>query len=396
MLATAPVVSLLDVILALILGRNPFSFQTGQMANVMITLFLLTMYGVMVGGISQMREIVKEQDVYKRERLVNLKILPYVLSKIWVAGVLALYQAAVYTIVHHLAFDMPGGLLEFLQVYATMTLATLAGMMLGLFASALAPTPSSAPLLVIMLILPQIVLGGALIPIPGFVSAPTSTRWAFEALMGISGPGSDIAADICWALPPDVRAAMTMDDKQAYGCRCLGLNMLREESCNYPGLSEFYNPAIDQPPPVEPAPLGPPPAEPVIPERPVQPADQSDNVAMADFFLQLQAWETQATAIQEDYKKQIEAYQARADVYKSEAIAYQQELIEWQIAQASAVTAAEGVVETFKTGFGWTYVDKENGPAYWGKIIFTWLVQSGIIMILFVGILFLQKRKDVT
>ena len=57
---------------------------------------------------------------------------------------------------------------------------------------------------------------------------------------------------------------------------------------------------------------------------------------MADFFVQLQAWEKEATAIQEDYKKQIEAYQARSEVYKSEAIAYQQELIKWQIAQASA------------------------------------------------------------
>jgi ABC-type multidrug transport system ATPase subunit len=396
MLATAPLVSLLDVILALLLGRNPFAFSDGQMANVMITLFLLTIYGVMVGGISQMREIVKEQDVYKRERLVNLQILPYVLSKVWVAALLGLYQAAVYTIVHYLAFDMPGGVVEFFQVYITMTLATIAGMMLGLFASALAPTASSAPLLVIILMLPQIVLGGALIPIPGFVSAPTSTRWAFEALMGITGPGSDIAADICWALPPDVREAMTIEDKLANGCRCMGLNMLKEESCNYPGLAEFYNPAIEEPPPVEPAPLGLPPPEPVIPERPVQPVDQSDNVAMADFFVQLQAWETQATAIQEDYKKQIEAYQAQSEVYKSEAIAYQEELIKWQIAQASAVTPAEGVVDTFNTGFGWTYVDKENGPAYWGKIIFTWLVQSSIIMVLFVAILFLQKRKDVT
>ena len=119
MLATAPLVSLLDVILALLLGRNPFSFSTGAMANVMITLFLLTMNGVMVGGISQMREIVKEQEVYKRERLVNLQILPYVLSKVWVAALLGLYQAAVYTIVHYLAFDMPGGPVEFFQVYIT-------------------------------------------------------------------------------------------------------------------------------------------------------------------------------------------------------------------------------------------------------------------------------------
>jgi hypothetical protein len=37
-------------------------------------------------------------------------------------------------------------------------------------------------------------------------------------------------------------------------------------------------------------------------------------------------------------------------------------------------------------------VDKENGPVYWGKII-SWLVQSAIIMILFVAILFLQNEK---
>jgi ABC-type multidrug transport system ATPase subunit len=396
MLATAPVVSLLDVILAVLLGRDPFSFQSGSMANVMITLFLMTMYGVMVGGISQMREIVKEQDIYKRERLVNLQILPYVLSKIWVAAVLALYQAIAYTVVHYLAFDMPGGVMEFVQVYITMALVTLAGMMLGLFASALAPNANSAPLLVIILMLPQIVLAGALVPLPTFISAPTSTRWAFEALMSITGPGSDVAKDICWALPIDVRTAMTLEDKKANGCNCLGLNMLKEENCNYPGLGEFYNPAIDQPPPVEPPPLGEPPPEPVLPERPVEPVDQSDNVAMAEFFTRLKEWETQATAIQEDYKRQIEDYQAKSELYKTEIVTYQEELIKWQIAQASAVTPAEGVVNTFYTGVGWSFVDKENSLAYWSKIITTWLVQFGIILILFVAILYLQKRKDVT
>ncbi len=396
MLVTAPIVSLLDVILAILLGRNPFAFENGSMPNVMITLFLMTIYGVMVGGISQMREIVKEQEIYKRERLVNLQILPYVLSKIWVAAVLALYQALAYTIVHYLAFEMPGGVLEFVQVYITMVLATLAGMMLGLFASALAPNANSAPLLVIMLMLPQIVLAGALVPLPTFVSAPISTRWAFEALMSITATGSDVAADICWALPKDVREAMSIQDKLANGCRCMGLNMLNKESCNYPGLGQFYNAAVDQQPPVEPAPLGPPPPEPVIPERPVQPLDQSDSVAMADFFTELQAWEQQATKIQEDYKKQIETYQAQSEVYKSEIITYQQDLINWQIGQASAVTPAESTMEVFYTGIGWSFVDKENPAAYWAKIIRTWMVQLGIISILFVAILFLQKRKDVT
>ena len=396
MLATAPLVSLLDVVLSIVMGRNPFDFNGGDAARVIITLFLLTIYGVLVGGISQMREIVKEQEVYKRERLVNLKILPYVLSKVWVAAILALYQALAYTVVHYLAFDMPGGGLEFFQIYITLTLATLAGMMLGLFASALAPNASSAPLLVIILMLPQIVLGGALIPLPTFVSAPTSTRWALEALMSITGPGSDLAADVCMALPPDVRAAMTIEDKLANGCKCLGLNMLKEESCNFPGLGSFYNPAVDQPPPVEPTPFPPPPPEPVLPERPIQPADQSDNVAMADFFVQLQAWEQEATAIQEEYKRQIEAYQAQSEVYKNEVITYQTNLAEWRVGQGSAVSPAEFAVNKFYTDLSWTVVDKEDPAAYWGKIFRAWAVQSFIILVLFTTILFLQKRKDVT
>jgi len=396
MLATAPVVSLLDVILSLVLGRNPFDFYDGQMANVMITLFLLTIYGIMVGGISQMREIVKEGDIYKRERLVNLKILPYVMSKIWVAALLAFYQAAVYTIVHYLSFDMPGGTLEFFQVYITMTLATLAGMMLGLFASALAPNSSSAPLMVIILMLPQIVLGGALIPIPTSISAPTSSRWAFEALMSITGPGSDVAADQCWALPEDVRAAMTIEQKVENNCNCMGPNMLKEESCNHPGLGEFYNPAIDESPPVEPAPLGDPPPEPIIPERPVEPADQSDTVAMAEFFNAIKVWEEQATAIQEDYKRQLEDFQVRAEVYQTEKVAYETARINQQIALQSAIAPAEGVVKTFYDGVSWSYVDKEDRAAYFAKITKAWFVQFLICTILFVAILYLQKRKDVT
>ena len=374
MLATAPLVSLLDVVLSAVMGRDPFSFQDGDIARVMITLFLMTIYGVMVGGISQMREIVKEADIYRRERLVNLKILPYVLSKVWVAALLAFYQAAAYTIVHYLAFDMPGGALEFGQVYITMTLATLAGMMLGLFASALAPNASSAPLMVIILMLPQIVLGGALIPVPDFITSFTSTRWAFEALMSITGPGSDVAADACWKLPQEVQAAMSIEDKLAQGCRCMGINMLKEESCNHPGLGKFWIPAVDEPLPVEPAPLPPEPA------RPVEPENQSDNVAMAEFFAKLQTYEVEVQA----YKLQIEQYQ-------KDRVAYETDRAELQI----AVAPAEGVVRNFYQAFPFMYVDKDDPVAYYGKVGFTWFVQGLICLILFAAILYLQKRKDV-
>jgi len=387
MLATAPLVSLLDVVLSLVMGRNPFDFNDGDMAQVMITLFLLTIYGVMVGGISQMREIVKEGDIYKRERLVNLKILPYVMSKVWVAVLLALFQAIIYTIVHYLAFDMPGGTAEFFQIYITMILATLAGMMLGLFASALAPNSSSAPLIVIILMLPQIVLGGALIPLPESVSAPTSTRWAFEALMSITGPGSDVAADACWQLDEDVQNAMTLEDKLNNGCNCMGVNVLRIESCNHPGSGKFYVPMVDQPLPDISEPLGSPP-ELVIPEIPVAPEDQSDLEAVAEFFKELEAFQVDFTKNRTNFETELANYMSQADLYQREAAVY------GEIQGRSSL--AEQIVRQFYNGAGWTYVNKKDTGAYIAKITSTWLVQGLIILILLVAILYLQKRKDVT
>ena len=108
MLVAAPLVGLLDVVLSFAIGRDPYNQATGNMADVITTIFILTVYGVLVGALSQMREFVKEREIYKRERLVNLKILPYVLSKVWVAVILAFYQAGAYLIVRYLAFDVPG------------------------------------------------------------------------------------------------------------------------------------------------------------------------------------------------------------------------------------------------------------------------------------------------
>ncbi len=405
MLAAPPLVSLLDVILALVLGRDPFNFFEGSMPNVMITLFLLTVYGVMVGGLAQMREIVKENDVYKRERLVNLRLFPYVMSKIWVAALLAIYASLVYMVVHYLAFDMPGGTTEFVLMFISLALATMAGMMLGLFASALAPNANSAPLIVVLLMLPQIVLGGALVPLPETITAPISTRWAFQAFMGITGVGTDVAADACWQLEDEVQHQMDLDFKNE-NCLCMGTNALRVDSCNYPGLGQFYNPVIDQPPPgpceleepVEPTR----PPEPAIPPRPPEPEDQSDNLAMAKWREETLAWEEQAEGIRNGYRAELEAYEGELGRFREEAQTYQacvvaaeSSQVEQRIALEASVLPAEELIRQFYPGFGWTFVDKNNTVAYRTMILKTWAAQLVIILILFVLIMFLLKRKDV-
>jgi ABC-type multidrug transport system ATPase subunit len=394
MLLAPPLIAALDFVIAPLMGRAPFDYFSGDAANGAITLFLLTIYSLLMGGFSQMREFVKETDVYKRERLVNLKIFPYVSSKVWVALLLSFYQGACFTIIHFLAFDMPGGALEFGLFYVTLVLAALAGMMGGLLASAISPTASAAPLLMIMLIVPQIVLSGALAPVPENISAIASTRWTYESLMGITGIGADVDADLCWKLPDELRDAMSIDDKAAQGCNCMGVAVFDQESCNFPGLGQYYKPEIDQAGPVEPAELADKPAEPEIPPAPEAPADQNDQVAMVQYMNSLEAYQKEVDEIQTSYKNAMKLYESQAEVYESQMEDYQEAKLKYEGARAEAVNSAEGLIENVKKEIGWAFVNKNDPKVFWPWLISTWGAQSIIIIIYFILILVIFKRKD--
>jgi ABC-type multidrug transport system ATPase subunit/pSer/pThr/pTyr-binding forkhead associated (FHA) protein len=393
MLLSPPLVAMLDVLLSVVLGRDLFNYTTGNMGNALITLFQPGMVAIMVGALAMMREFIKETEVYKRERLVNLKVLPYVLSKLWVAGLLALYQAACYTVIHYLAFTMPGGATEFLLIYVTLLLASLAGMAMGLLASAIAPNANAAPLIVILLIIPQVALGGALIPVPSVASTPISARWSFEALVGITGAASDLAADPCWALPADQRNALTLDQKQAMGCTCMGLNALNPASCSFPGLGAYYVPALDQPEPQRPTAIGDPPPEPVLPPEPQAPADPTDTQAMAEYARQLEAYQQQVDSLQTAYQQQLAAYQAQATQYQAGIQAYQAALANWNIARSTAVGKAESVLGRFHEDFGWAFVDKGDSQLFWSRLLLTWGAQALVIAVMFFITLFAIARK---
>ncbi|MFQ5409896.1 MAG: ABC transporter permease, partial [Anaerolineales bacterium] len=275
MLATAPLLGSLDFIIA---RRDMFDAAIGDPSQVFLTLLTLTVIALFVGAMSQMREIVKETDIYKRERLVNLQLLPYVLSKVWVAVLLALYQSAAYLLIRYIAVDMPGNFGDALLLYVTVLLATMAGMMLGLFVSAVSPNPATAPLLTVLLLIPQMIFSGGLLPIKSFgpvgevISYAISGRWALEALITQAGVGHDVATDACWLLPEDEREALTAAEKA--DCTCMGEQLY--DRCYFPGLQANYLPALDEPEPVapvEPEAPGTPPPEPAMPPEPVMPPE---------------------------------------------------------------------------------------------------------------------------
>jgi hypothetical protein len=268
-------------------------------------------------------------------------------------------------------------------------------MMLGLLASALAANQASAPLTLITMIIPLIVLSGILAPVPNAVSQFASTRWGFQSLIGITGMGSDVAADPCWQLNKDLRDSMKLDEKSHFQCKCMGVQVFNQNSCNFPGTGDYYVAEIDQPAPVEPQALPAQPPQPVIPAAPNPPTDQYNQVQTVQYLNSLVSYQDQVQNIQDNYRNQMDLYQVMADVYKSQMTKYQEDMATYNVARISAVNTAEGNIQAMADHYGWAFVDKKNASIYIPWLLNTWFAQLVIVAVYFVIILILVKRKDV-
>jgi ABC transport system ATP-binding/permease protein len=185
--ALAPVLGLLDFI---IWRRDVLSLQTGNATRASLMLFMSCIVGILVGTITSVREIVKEDAVYRRERMVGLKVMPYIASKVLIGFVFALYSGIVLFLLKIAAVDFSGlPAASLAQLFLAIMLGTFAGVMWGLLVSAIAPSEDRAMLLVILVLVPQFMFSGAMVPLRDLgwfgkiVGSITSTRWQFGAMV---------------------------------------------------------------------------------------------------------------------------------------------------------------------------------------------------------------------
>jgi ABC transport system ATP-binding/permease protein len=375
-------------------SRIPYAFNGGDFNHVIITLIAMTNTALLVGGMALMRELVKEREIYKRERMVNLRFSSYMLSKVWFALVLALYQTACFVVIRYLAFDMPGGFQEAAYFFLTVFLLIVAGMMMGLFSSALAPNANAAPLLMILFVIPQMVFGGALVPLPDPITAPASSRWAFQSILAIYGAGSDVAADPCWVLPKEQRDSLTLDQKNTM-CKCMGVNALHEDSCNFPGLGQYYVSAIDQKDPQKPADPPPQPAQPQFPPAPPKPTDFNSLPLLQKYLSDLTAYNSQVDQIRSKFQQEMDAWQEQQKTFQTQIETYQKDLTDLEVRRSIAIGSAESSIDHYRKDYGWTFVDKNNHQEYMQTLLFTWGAQLVIILVLFAGTVIIQRRREV-
>lgn len=151
-------------------------------------LFIMALAGSLLGLFAASYEIVKEEPIYQRERMVNLKIGPYLLSKMVVLAGFALVQAFLFLLVLRMKITFPDQgvfLPAGIEMYVTLVLTALASMALGLLISALVTSHSTVIYVVLVVLFVQILFAGAIFEIPPVaqpVSYLTTTRWALEAL----------------------------------------------------------------------------------------------------------------------------------------------------------------------------------------------------------------------
>jgi hypothetical protein len=153
-------------------------------------------------------QICTEFPIFFRERLVNLRIVPYVASKFVVLAPLLVVVCILMLGVLR-AFDrLPAlGLEASAELTTTLVLSAFAALALGLLTSALVSNTEQAMVAMPMLCFPQCLFAGAIVPVPIMatagkgMSALMSNRWSFEGLgntvavretvAGSSSPGAD-------------------------------------------------------------------------------------------------------------------------------------------------------------------------------------------------------------
>jgi len=190
MLLIAPVLGSMDLIAW---PRDVYDPVDGDASRVMVMLFMASIIPFLIGALSSVREIVKERAIYRRERTVNLRIVPYLLSKVAVGLLFALYSAAALLILKLVAVDFSHlGIEDLVLYYLLVVLAVLSGVMWGLLISAIAPREEQAMLLLIVVVVVQMVFSGGILPLDQLGAAgegigyATSSKWDFEALVDVT------------------------------------------------------------------------------------------------------------------------------------------------------------------------------------------------------------------
>ncbi len=154
--------------------------------------FVMALVAIWFGTSVASREIIRERAVYTRERMVNMRLLPYVGSKLFVLTMIVSLQCLL--LYGSLKFMHYAGLMSVpgwaIPQIAIVLITAMVGIALGLFISAIVKTSEMATSMVPLILIPQILFSG-LVGVPQNTARVISTvvpaTWAFDGIKRFSG-----------------------------------------------------------------------------------------------------------------------------------------------------------------------------------------------------------------
>ncbi|MGE9271417.1 MAG: ATP-binding cassette domain-containing protein [Verrucomicrobiales bacterium] len=158
-LIEAPLLAALIAITLRSSAGGAYEFSTAL--HIPAYLFLSATVAMFLGLTNSATEILRDRPILRRERNTRHSPTLYVLAKFFTLAFLALVQCLIYTIVGHSILEIHGTLIDQWQ---WMTLTACSGTALALMVSALVRTERAALTAVPLLLVPQMLLAGALVP----------------------------------------------------------------------------------------------------------------------------------------------------------------------------------------------------------------------------------------
>jgi ABC transport system ATP-binding/permease protein len=157
-IGVAPVLALLIATILRYSDSGKYDFASAY--HIPTFLFLSLIVAMFLGLTNSADDIISDRAVLQRERNLDVRLPYYVISKTLTLGVFALIQSVLFVLIGNYVLEIRG---MFWVDLGIMLMTAMGGVSLGLVISSLVADPKTAANIVPLVLIPQIIMGGALI-----------------------------------------------------------------------------------------------------------------------------------------------------------------------------------------------------------------------------------------
>lgn len=157
-LCVAPLLALLIATILRYSDSGQYDFASAY--HIPTFLFLSLIVAMFLGLTNSADDIIRDRTVLQRERNLNVRLSYYVISKTATLGIFAFVQCVLFVLIGNYVLQIRG---MFWIDLAIVFMTAMGGISLGLVVSSLVADPKTAANIVPLVLIPQIIMGGALI-----------------------------------------------------------------------------------------------------------------------------------------------------------------------------------------------------------------------------------------